>query len=188
MNIRSCGYICLILHDHTESCGSESSTTELDSSQESGSSDRSGNSIPDIEYSDEENIIPDVQIGEHEEDSEPAPPTLQLTPHGISPAASPRKQRLKYKSTSLPRDDPPPQAAAQDDVAPPTGSTSTLHPSPASQRRKSVPPATPPGNSPAVSRKKLVFTQRPQSKCPCECFSFHCGFKKFQQMISAVCH
>lgn len=150
------------------SCSSESTATELDSSQEtegsgadvsgvdSGGSSEDDKETADMEVKEMENVSGNAAVLDHP----------QLTEQRKS-LDSPRKPRLKYKSMSLPEEDsqdPPTPRATQDSMAPPTDSTSMLHPSPTSHRRRSVPPVTPPGISPAVSRKKLIYTQRPLSK------------------------
>lgn len=75
-----------------------------------------------------------------------------------------RPPRIRNKSQSMPEQEH--IISSPSAQIPAVISTGSKHqPSPLLSRRQSAPPITPPGgSSPSVSRKKLVFAQRPLSK------------------------
>ena len=156
------------------SLGSDSSTetgssgTDSEESLEGGESEASNEEEQEVEAKKKEEEGMEVkkkeeegiEVKNKEEEGDELEEPVPLMQQNSRP-------RLKQKSTSMPtpEGEHTPTHSSQTSLIPPTGSGSKPHPSPLPLRRQSGPPITPPpGNSPSLNRKRLVFSNRPLSK------------------------
>lgn len=100
----------------------------------------------------EEEEEEEVEVEEEKED------VLVTEPESSKPS-------LKHISTtSLHEEEDAASTLTSSATLPFAVSSSKLYSSPGLNRKTNVPPVTPPGNSPSIGRKRLMFTQRPLSK------------------------
>ncbi len=160
----------------TERGSSEESSSEGSGSDSEGSGSESKGSGETGASSEEDERAKELS-NKAEKENEAATSSPQRRPPPVddsqqdqqmrqgSAVTSQRTPQLKYKSASLPDGgSPTPSTAASSALPPPTDAGLNLYPSPLPNRRKSAPPVTPPGNSPSIGRKRLIYTQRPLSK------------------------
>lgn len=163
-------------HYEIHCAGSDTSTVEGDSSEESEGEEEGG---IETDARDKGGPLSITHQQQQQQQRNQQQQQQQQSPQKISSGIS-QKAPLKYKSASMPEEDALPTRTGSSNVVSSIVPGSQMTSSPATNRRLSAPPpGTPPGASPAVSRKRLVYSQRPPSKIRGDCT---CAFYEWNPM------